>query len=70
MEGFGAAVASFKLGEGGMTGLAKRVLAEYNGDRLFGTCVKSIEQSGDEAKVRVNGGEVISARRMVCTIPL
>ncbi|KAK4494257.1 hypothetical protein PRZ48_014555 [Zasmidium cellare] len=70
LQGFAATAASFKLGQGGMTGLARRVLAEYNGDRLFGAAVKKIEQQGEGVKIHLDDGKTIAARRVVCTIPL
>lgn len=70
MKGFNAAVGTFKFGGGGMTGFARRILEEFEGDRTFGAVVKAIEQDGDGVKVVMKDGRSYRAKQVVCTIPL
>jgi lysyl oxidase-like protein 2/3/4 len=65
-----AAVGTFKLGSGGMTNLAKHILAEFKGDRLFNTPVRAIRQSESEVNIACDGDVEIKAKRVICTIPL
>ena len=65
-----AAVGSFKLGAGGMTNLAKHILAEFKGDKLFNTVVRAIRQGDGEVNIACDGEVNIRAKRAICTIPL
>lgn len=65
-----AAVGAFKLPGGGMTSLAKHILAEFKGDRLFNTPVKAIRQNESEVKIVCQGDLELSSKRVICTIPL
>lgn len=65
-----AAAGTFKLGSGGMTGFAKRILEDYCGDVEFGGKVVKVRQDGERVEVICENGRCISARRVVCTVPL
>jgi monoamine oxidase len=65
------AAASFKLGNGGMTGLARHILNQYTGDRILGKVVSSLDQTkGSQVTVSCADGSTYRARRVICTIPL
>ncbi|KAI6855890.1 FAD/NAD(P)-binding domain-containing protein [Hortaea werneckii] len=65
------AAASFKLGKGGMTNLARHTLSQYNGDRTFGKAIESLRQTeGSRVAVGCADGTTYNARWVICTIPL
>lgn len=65
------AAASFKLGNGGMTNLARHILTQYTGDRVLHKTVKSLrETSTSRVVISCTDDTTYNARRVVCTIPL
>lgn len=65
------AAASFKIGKGGMTSLARSILGEYAGDTVLQKTVTRVRQA-EPSRVSIDcaGGSVYQARRVICTIPL
>ncbi|RGP78390.1 flavin containing amine oxidase [Fusarium longipes] len=64
------AVGLYKLGNGGMTTFAKAIFEDYSGSVLFGTEVTRISQTASKATITTKDGRVLSALRVICTIPL
>lgn len=61
----------YKIGGGGMTELARRMLAEFKGDLLMESTVKKIEQTSDgNVSVNLEDGRQVRAKAVVNTIPL
>jgi lysyl oxidase-like protein 2/3/4 len=60
----------YKLGKGGQTSFARALLEDVRADRLFSTAVAEISQTGGRVDIRTTDGKTISARSVVCTIPL
>lgn len=65
------AVGCFKLGNGGMTNLARHVLSQYTGDRVLNKAVTSVQDT-DASQVTVDcaDGSSYKAQRVICTTPL
>ena len=72
MAGITEANGVWKIGNGGMTEFARRVLADYRGDIAVGTEVVKIQQPKKEKQVHVffKDGRTIYARDVISTIPL
>lgn len=60
----------YKLGNGGMTSFAKAIFDDYSGAALFSNEVTKISQTRDKATITTKDERSLSARRIVCTIPL
>lgn len=60
----------YKIGNGGMTSLARAILDEYTGDRLFDTVVTDIRQVGRGVEVLTKSGQMLRANSVISTIPL
>ena len=60
----------FKLGNGGMTSLARAILSDYRGHLLFGTTINAIEQDKNSVTLTSKNGRTIKARCVISTIPL
>lgn len=65
-----AVAGTYKIGNGGMTSLANKMLRETNCDCSFGTEVIGITQDADEVTVQTEDGHLLMAGHIVCTIPL
>ncbi|CAG9977375.1 unnamed protein product [Clonostachys byssicola] len=59
----------FKI-PGGTTALANAMFSEFNGSALFNRKVKSIVSGSSRAQVYVEDGEIFSADRVICTVPI
>lgn len=65
------AAAAFKLGNGGMTNLARHALSQYRGDRVLHKVVSSLHQNAaSRVTVSCTDGSSYKASRVICTIPL
>lgn len=60
----------YKIGNGGMTSLARAILGEYNGDRLFDTVVTEIRQVGRGVELFTQSGRMLRTNSVISTIPL
>jgi lysyl oxidase-like protein 2/3/4 len=69
MAGVSEKAGVYKLGNGGMTSLARAILDEYRGDLLFGTVVTEISHTAVGVAVKTLQGQ-LSAMAIVSTIPL
>lgn len=69
-QGMYEAVGMFKLGNGGMTALASRILDDYQGDILFNSIVQEIHQDQERVSISFKNRPPIQAKQAVCTIPL
>lgn len=72
MAGITEANGVWKIGNGGMTEFARRVLGDFGGDVVAGAEVRSIRQEGGHSPVKVDlkDGRCIQAGRVISTIPL
>ncbi|PWY94745.1 amine oxidase [Aspergillus sclerotioniger CBS 115572] len=72
MTGVFELAAVFKLGDGGMTGFAGKVLEEFTGDRVYETVVEEIREVGgwNGVEVGTKDGRLWRAKSVVSTIPL
>ena len=61
---------TYKTGKGGMTSLARSILADFRGDILFNAVVKEIKQRGYEVAIRTDKSHRITAKGVISTIPL
>lgn len=68
--GTNAVGGTYKIGNGGMTSLAKAMLEETNCDRMFNAEVARVAQDDDLMKVETRTGRVLTAANVICTIPL
>jgi monoamine oxidase len=65
------AAASYKLGNGGTTNMARNILNEYHEDRVLNKVVTAVQETrGSRVLVRCADESSYSARMVVCTIPL
>lgn len=65
------AAGAFKLGNGGMTNLARHALSQYRGDRVLNKVVSSLNQtSASQVTVSCTDGSSYKASKVICTIPL
>ncbi|KAL4925280.1 flavin monoamine oxidase family protein [Aspergillus undulatus] len=60
----------YKLGNGGMTALARAIFEQYAGDRVFNTVVSEIRQSANGVEVTTMQDRKVRAKTIVSTIPL
>lgn len=63
-------VGTFKLGKGGMTRLARSILAEYKGHLLFNTTIDRIQQNPGAILLSAKTGRQIKTSYVISTIPL
>ncbi|KAF9880854.1 hypothetical protein CkaCkLH20_01896 [Colletotrichum karsti] len=70
MAGVFELAGTFKLGNGGMTSLARSVLSDYRGHLLLNAAVDKIEQHGASVHVSTKDGRHIHADYLISTIPL
>jgi lysyl oxidase-like protein 2/3/4 len=60
----------YKLGNGGMTSLARLILQDYRGDVLMGTTIQEVSQERDFVSLTATNGSRVKAKQVVCTVPL
>lgn len=60
----------YKLGGGGMTSLARAILADYRGHVIFNAVVDKVEQRGSTVVVSTKNGRRFEAKYCISTIPL
>ncbi|KAF9894561.1 hypothetical protein FE257_006446 [Aspergillus nanangensis] len=60
----------YKIGDGGMTGLARAILDDYRGDLLFNTAVGDVIQESSGVVVKTASGMQLRAKALISTIPL
>ena len=61
----------YKIGNGGMTKLARQILGDFRGDIMMKAVVSEISQiDGEGAQIVLQDGTKVSAKTIVCTIPL
>lgn len=72
MAGITEANGMWKVGNGGMTGWARRTINDYSGGIIFDTEVTKIRQPRGSQPVRVHtkDGRIISAKDVISTMPL
>lgn len=70
MAGMYEQASVYKLGKGGTTSFAKALLNDIRADRLFNTAVAEISQAGGRVNIRTTDNKQLTARTVVCTIPL
>lgn len=70
MASMRTASGTYKFGHGGMTNFARKILDEFPGDCALDTRVSAIKQSVDRVEVQLLNGRPITAKFVVCTIPL
>lgn len=70
MKGVFDLAGTYKLGNGGMTSLARAILDEFLGDILLNTAIKEIHQSSPGIKVVTAEGQQLKAKTVISTIPL
>jgi lysyl oxidase-like protein 2/3/4 len=70
MKGVFELAGAYKLGNGGMTSLARAILDEILGDILLNTAIKEIRQSSSKIEVVTAKGHHLKAKTVISTIPL
>jgi monoamine oxidase len=64
------ATGTFKIGNGGTTRLARKILDDYHGDILMSATVTTITNSSSGNVVKLLSGKAQHTKAIVCTIPL
>lgn len=73
LQGMVDTTAVYKIGNGGMTSLARKILGDYKGDIMFDAAVTDITQEpqqGNGVNVTLRDGRSFHAAQVVSTIPL
>lgn len=61
--------ARFKV-KGGTRALLDRIAKDSNADIRLGTVVSSVKQGGDNVTIATEGGDIITCKAAICTVPL
>lgn len=61
----------YKIGDGGMTSLARAMYKDFKGDSIFSNRVISIDQSsGNGTTIKLENGKTLRSKVVISTIPL